>query len=131
MCGQWLLKNRPRHTKTPPQPLTRENRTDMANQKEQQQNLKLNINPEVAQGTYSNLVVISHNPTEIILDFAQMLPGADGAIVRQRVIMNPIHAKRTLAALTDNIRKYEQQFGTISEPRPELDTVPYDIVGKA
>lgn len=131
MFGQWLLKNRPRHTKTPPRPLISENRTDMANQKEQQQNLKLNINPEVAQGTYSNLVVISHNPTEIILDFAQMLPGADGAIVRQRVIMNPIHAKRTLAALTDNIRKYEQQFGTISEPRPELDTVPYDIVGKA
>ena len=37
----------------------------MANQKEQQQNLKLNITPEVSQGIYSNLVVISHNPTEI------------------------------------------------------------------
>ena len=105
----------------------------MANQKEQQQNLKLNISPEVSQGTYSNLVVISHNPTEIILDFAQMLPGVDGAAVRQRIIMNPIHAKRTLAALSDNIRKYEQQFGTIDEPRlaPAGDTVPYDIIGKA
>ena len=105
----------------------------MANQKEQQQNLKLNINPDVAKGTYSNLVVVSHNPTEIILDFAQMLPGIDGATVRQRIIMNPVHAKRTLAALTDNIKKYEQQFGTIEEPRPALqgDTVPYDIIGKA
>lgn len=105
----------------------------MANQKEQQQNLKLNITPEVAGGTYSNLVVISHNPTEIILDFAQMLPGVDGAAVRQRIIMNPIHAKRTLAALNDNIKKYEQQFGTIEEPRMAVqgDTVPYDILGKA
>ena len=103
---------------------------DMANQKEQRQNLKLNINPDVAQGTYSNLVVISHNPTEIILDFAQMLPGADGAMVRQRIIMNPIHAKRTLAALGDNIRKYEQQFGPIVEPSAD-GTVPYDIIGKA
>lgn len=104
----------------------------MAN-KPEQQNLKLNINPEVARGTYSNLVVISHNPTEIILDFAQMLPGNDGAMVRERIIMNPIHAKRTLAALTDNIKKYEQQFGTIEEPRMPLsgDTVPYDIIGKA
>ena len=103
----------------------------MANQKEQ--NLKLNISPEVAQGTYSNLVVISHNPTEIILDFAQMLPGVDGAAVRQRIIMNPIHAKRTIAALNDNLRKYEQQFGTIEGPRiaPQGDTVPYDILGKA
>lgn len=103
----------------------------MANQKDQKQNLKLNISPEVAEGTYSNLVVISHNPTEIILDFAQMLPGVDGAAVRQRIIMNPIHAKRTLAALNDNIKKYEQMFGAISEPRVEGDTVPYDIIGKA
>lgn len=104
----------------------------MANQKEPQQNLKLNLSPEVATGTYSNLVVISHNPTEIIFDFAQMLPGFEGANIRQRIIMNPIHAKRTLAALSDNIKKYEQQFGTITEPRMAAgDTVPYEILGKA
>ena len=105
----------------------------MAKQNEQQPNLKLNITPEVSQGTYSNLVVISHNPTEIILDFAQILPGIDGAAVRQRIVMNPVHAKRTLAALSDNIKKYEQQCGTIEEPRVPMqgDTVPYDIIGKA
>lgn len=102
----------------------------MANQKEQPKNLKLNINPDVATGTYSNLVVVSHNPTEIILDFAQMLPGLEGATVRERVIMNPIHAKRLLAALNDNIKKYEQQFGSIVEPTVD-GTVPYDILGKA
>lgn len=101
---------------------------DMANQKEQ--NLKLNISPEVSQGTYSNLVVVSHNPTEIILDFAQMLPGIEGAAIRQRIIMNPIHAKRLLAALNDNLKKFEQQFGAIVEPTAD-GTVPYDIVGKA
>lgn len=105
----------------------------MSNQKDpkqNQQNLKLNIAPEVAEGTYSNLVVISHSPTEIIMDFAQMVPGVDGATVRQRIIMNPVHAKRTLAALNDNIRKYEQQFGQIEEPMVD-GTVPYDILGKA
>ena len=100
----------------------------MANQKEQ--NLKLNINPEVAKGTYSNLVVVSHNPSEIGLDFAQMLPGLEGATVRERVIMSPIHAKRLLMALNDNIKKYEQQFGAIVEPTAD-GTVPYDILGKA
>lgn len=104
----------------------------MATQKEQQQNLKLNITPEVAEGTYANLVVISHTPAEVVMDFAQMLPGVEGATIRQRIIMNPIHAKRTLAALGDNIRKYEQQFGTIEEPHTAMgDTVPYDILGKA
>ena len=100
----------------------------MANQKEQ--NLKLNINPEVAKGTYSNLVVVSHNPSEIVLDFAQMLPGTEGATIRERIIMSPIHAKRLLAALNDNLKKYEQQFGSITEPTPD-GTVPYDILGKA
>jgi len=104
----------------------------MANNKEPQKNLKLNITPDVAEGTYSNMVVISHTPTEVVMDFAQILPGAEGATIRQRIIMNPIHAKRTLAALNDNIRKYEQQFGTIEEPHAAMgDTVPYDILGKA
>ncbi len=100
----------------------------MANVKEQ--NLKLNINPEVAKGTYSNLVVVSHNPSEIVLDFSQILPGLEGATVRERIIMSPIHAKRLLAALNDNLKKFEQQFGPIVEPTVD-GTVPYDIIGKA
>jgi len=102
---------------------------DMANQKEQN-NLKLNIHPDVAKGTYSNLVVVSHTPSEIVLDFAQMLPGIEGATVRERIIMSPSHAKRLLAALNDNLKKYEQQFGPIVEPSAD-GTVPYDILGKA
>ena len=97
------------------------------------QDLKLDILPEVAKGTYSNLAIISHSPTEMVLDFAQMLPGSPSASVRTRVIMNPIHAKRLLRALEDNIDKYEKNFGTIVEPMgPNNDgTVPYDILGKA
>ncbi|MBR3723795.1 MAG: DUF3467 domain-containing protein [Bacteroidales bacterium] len=97
--------------------------------------LKLDVSSEVANGTYSNLAIISHSPTEIILDFAQMLPGTPNATVRSRVIMNPVHAKRLLAALNDNIQKYERNFGTIVDPQNQAalnaDTVPYDILGKA
>lgn len=98
-----------------------------------QQNLKLDLSAEVAQGTYSNLAIISHSPTEIILDFAQMLPGTPNATVRSRVLMNPVHAKRLLNALADNIQKYEHNFGPIEEPKVPInaDTVPYDILGKA
>ena len=101
----------------------------MAN-KQEQKNLKINIHPDVAKGTYSNFALVSHTPAEIVVDFAQMLPGLDGATVRERIIMSPIHAKRLLAALNDNLKKYEQQFGTISEPVMD-GTVPYDIIGKA
>ncbi|MBQ5975958.1 MAG: DUF3467 domain-containing protein [Bacteroidales bacterium] len=107
----------------------------MANNRNNQgpQDLKLDMSSDVANGTYSNLAIISHSPSEIILDFAQMLPGTPNATVRSRVIMNPIHAKRLLAALNDNIQKYERTFGTIVDPQSAInaDTVPYDILGKA
>lgn len=97
------------------------------------QDLKLDITPDVAKGTYSNLAIISHSPSEIVLDFAQMLPGTPNANIRSRIIMNPIHAKRLLSALADNIQKYERSFGTIVDPSEQVNanTVPYDILGKA
>ena len=95
--------------------------------------LKIDMVPDVAKGTYSNLAIISHSPSEIILDFAQILPGIDGAAVRQRIIMNPIHAKRLLMALSGNVKKYEETFGVIDEPHGPNDAIPYNMVpqGKA
>lgn len=98
-------------------------------------NINIEVSPEVSKGTYSNLAIISHAPTEIVMDFAQMLPGQNNnAIVRDRVIMAPFHAKQFLAALADNIQKYESQYGTIPTPNQPMstkDAVPFDILGKA
>ncbi len=74
---------------------------------------KLEVLPEAAGGTYSNLAVISHSKTEFIIDFAAIFPGFSGPQVRSRIIMAPEHCKRLLGALADNISKYEGQFGTI------------------
>ena len=95
-------------------------------------NISIDMHPEVAKGTYSNMAIIAHSPTEIVLDFAQLLPGIQNPTIRQRIIMSPIHAKRLLKALAENIDKYEDQFGTITEPT-QGTTVPYDMnfVGKA
>ena len=95
---------------------------------QEKKDLQININDEVAQGTYSNLAVITHSPTEVILDFAQALPGREGATVRQRIIMAPIHAKRLAMALNGNLKKYEETFGTIDEPHGPNDAIPYNMV---
>ncbi len=96
-------------------------------------NINLSINDEVAKGTYSNLAVITHSPAEFILDFAQALPGREGAVIRERIIMPPVHAKRLLMALSGNIKKYEETFGVIDEPHGPNDAIPYNMVphGKA
>lgn len=101
---------------------------------EKKKNLNLSISDEVAAGNYSNLAVITHSPAEFIVDFAQALPGREGAVVRQRILMAPLHAKRLLMALNDNIKKYEETYGTIEEPHGPHDAIPYDMIlpqGKA
>ncbi len=76
--------------------------------------IKIEIKPEIARGTYSNLAIITHSHSEFIIDFATMLPGLAKPEVGNRIIMTPEHAKRLFLALKDNINKYENQHGTIS-----------------
>ncbi|MCQ2329362.1 MAG: DUF3467 domain-containing protein [Paludibacteraceae bacterium] len=80
----------------------------------QKQELQIEITPEVADGVYSNLAVIAHSTSEFIVDFLIMTPGAPKAKVKSRVLMTPENAKRLMAALQDNIKKYESQFGEIN-----------------
>ena len=87
------------------------------NNNNQQGQLQMNLDPEVAKGEYSNLALISHSHSDFILDFARFLPGMPKADVATRVILAPEHAKRLLAALQENIMRYEQEFGPIQMPK--------------
>ncbi|WP_251623477.1 DUF3467 domain-containing protein [Odoribacter lunatus] len=78
--------------------------------------LEIELNHEVAQGTYANLAIISHSTSEFIVDFVRIMPGIPKAEVKSRIILTPEHAKRLLSALQDNIRKYEQINGKINFP---------------
>lgn len=97
----------------------------------EQKQLQINLRPEVAEGTYANLAIIAHSPSEFILDFARLVPGAEQANVQSRVIMTPDNAKKVLFALQENIQKYEKQFGTIQlkgAPAPG-STIPMSFGG--
>ena len=82
-------------------------------QKPQQQQIDIELSEEVAEGTYSNLAIITHSNAEFIVDFVRIMPGVPKAKVRSRIILSPHHAKRLLLALSDNIRRYEENFGEI------------------
>ncbi len=75
--------------------------------------VSLELGEKEAEGIYSNLCVISHSSSEVILDFARALPGTAKSRVHARVIMTPQHAKSLLQALNTNLQKYEEQFGPI------------------
>ena len=77
--------------------------------------LNIELPEEVAEGTYSNLAIITHSNSEFVVDFVKVMPGVPKAKVKSRILLTPQHAKRLLAALTDNIQKYEQVHGTIKQ----------------
>jgi len=76
--------------------------------------INIELSEEVAEGVYSNLVMIAHSNSEFVIDFIRLMPGVPKAKVKSRVIVTPEHAKRLLAALKDNIEKYEAAFGKIN-----------------
>jgi hypothetical protein len=77
------------------------------------QQLQVELREAESEGIYANLAIISHSPSEMILDFARVMPGAPKARVLSRIIMTPQHAKMLERALGDNLRKFEKQFGEI------------------
>ena len=89
----------------------------MAAQENQNKNqLQIQLRPEMADGKYSNLAMIGHGPNEFLIDFIFAAPGMPQAPVVSRVIMSPENAKQLMFAITDNVKKYEAQFGEI-QPR--------------
>jgi hypothetical protein len=65
---------------------------------------------------YVNLVRIAHSPSELVFDFAHLLPGNPAARVRSRIVMSPLGAKLFYRALAENLAKFETTFGEVSIP---------------
>lgn len=80
------------------------------------QEIKIEIDEQTSNGTYSNLALITHSQTEFIIDFIFAQPQNGKAKVRSRIVTSPLHVKKFLAALTENIAKYEMRFGQIQTP---------------
>lgn len=85
----------------------------METNEQAQQQLQVEIDEQTARGVYTNLALITHSETEILLDFLFLQPQAPKAKVLTRLVTSPIHAKRLLWALKDNVEKYEQRYGPI------------------
>jgi hypothetical protein len=88
--------------------------------------MKLDVQvPADLEAIYSNFVVLTHSPSEVVLDFARLLPRSPKAKVYARIIMTPMNAKLLHKALEENLSKFEERFGEIAltehafeEPKP-------------
>ncbi len=100
----------------------------MAETKNQNQ-FNIELSEDVAEGVYSNLAVITHSPAEFVIDFIRIMPGVPKSKVKSRIILTPEHAKRLVAALNDNISKYEAAHGPIREVKGSGPVMPVNFGG--
>ena len=89
----------------------------MAQQPTKNKPPQLNIElPVDLEATYANLALISHSTSEVIVDFARVMPNIPKAKVYSRIVMTPMNAKLLLRALAENLQRYEAKYGEIPLP---------------
>jgi len=93
----------------PPEPVTQEVRHSQVSAR---------VPEKVRNGVFSTGAIVLQGPQEFILDFVQRL--AHPHTIAARVILPPGVVARFIAALQENLRRYEQHFG----PPPRLPTPP-------
>ena len=80
--------------------------------------IQIQLDDDIAQGMYINLVLVNHTETEFTLDVMYLQPQQPKARVRARLISSPKHVKRMVLALQENLRRYEERFGTVDVTGP-------------
>ena len=65
----------------------------MSKNSKDKSNISIQLDSEISNGIYSNLVIINHSASEFVFDFVSVMPGSSKAKVEVRIILNPKHAK--------------------------------------
>jgi hypothetical protein len=80
---------------------------------DEKREIKIGFPQDLQGGRYANNMHVIHTKEEFIMDFMMVVPPA-GAVTA-RVIVSPGHMKRIFNALGENIKKYEEKYGTLVE----------------
>ena len=89
--------------------------------KSQSMEIQVTLPEHLRSGSYSNNMIVSHSKEEFILDFLMVAPPT-GTVI-SRIILSPGHIKRVVAALQENIAKYEAHHGSIQAAEEPKGTI--------
>lgn len=80
-------------------------------QQPQGQQIQIKADDAMLRGAYANTTNIFHTKEEFLLDFMNIFPPT--GTLNARIILSPGHFKRMVAAMAENLKKYEDQFGSV------------------
>ncbi|MFA9405401.1 MAG: DUF3467 domain-containing protein [Anaerolineales bacterium] len=83
--------------------------------KKEPSRLPVHVPPEL-KPTYANFALITHSRSEIVIDFALIMPQSPQAKVQNRIVMTAFNAKLLSRALNQHISRFEAQHGEIDLP---------------
>ncbi len=75
--------------------------------------ISIKVPEDVEKGVYANAMQVGHSRDEFVLDFINFIPHQNSGTVNARVVLTPSALKRIIAALQDNLSKYEKNYGTV------------------
>ncbi|MAP54534.1 DUF3467 domain-containing protein [Altibacter sp.] len=104
---------------------------DQKKPKQQQGQINIELDENVAQGIYSNLAIINHSVSEFVVDFVTIMPGVPKSKVKSRIILTPQHAKRLVKALNDNVQRFEKAHGEIKDYQQPSIPINFGPTGEA
>lgn len=82
------------------------------NSQEPNKTVSIQVSPEILKGVYTNHAQVGHTGEEFIVDFFTVMN--QSGTLSARVVLSPSHFKRLIRAMEENLKKYEENFGTIS-----------------
>lgn len=90
----------------------------MQNQQPQNSQAKnqIQIADNIPGAEYANFMQVNHNKEEFQLIFGNIMPPS-GRVV-SKVLTTPGHFKKIIFAMQDNLKKYEEKFGEVTESAP-------------
>ena len=91
---------------------------------EQSVPIQIKATDEKLKGEYANVMQVLHTKEEFVLDFLNVFPPT--GTLNARIIVSPGHFKRMLAAMSENLSKYESQFGTVEASEPPTNKIGFE-----
>ena len=79
----------------------------------QGQKVEIKIADNIPGAEYANAMQVNHNKDEIQMMLLNIMGGSGR--VTGKIITSPGHFKRMIAAMVDNLKKYEEKFGEVKE----------------
>ena len=92
---------------------------EINNMSKKNEEMKINISDEIAEGKFATITMISSTEDHFILDFIKLYIGQTKGNVISRILITPKHLKRLINVLSQEMKNFEDKYEEIKIEKNE------------